>query len=237
LVLAAWCGLLPGEARAQASILEGLVRDTAGSAIVGAEVVNLTTRQMTATSATGEFRITDLPAGPQLWIVRAIGYRPERLALTVEVADTFAIEVVLGAVPQVLPDLVVEVRGHRYQGRLAEVARRALASAAPASAFIGPEELERWAKFDLGDVLRRAGLAITGNFASCPRSGPGLTARRRPGVAIWLDVALVDEAPAFDVRTFPTAWFAAIEVYRSAIERPMQFDSPGSACTILLWTR
>jgi len=227
----------PRGVAAQATVLVGVVRDTAGRAIGSAEIVSLTTRERATASAAGAFRLTGLEAGPGLWVVRAIGYRPERLAVTLGSADTLAIEVVLGPMPQVLPEIVVEVRGRQYRGRLAEVAKRALASPAPASAFIGPEELERWAPFDLGNVLRRAGLVVGGDRVACPRSGGSLTAKQRAMIAVWLDGALVEQSPSFDVRTFPVQWFEAIEVYRSPVERPMQFDTQASSCTILLWTR
>lgn len=234
--MAAFLAACPGNAVAQSSVLEGFVRDTAGRPVHGAEVVNLTTRERTTVSGAGRFVAAGLSAGPHLWLVRAIGYRPERLALTMAGTDTIEIEVVLGPLPQLLPELAVVVRGYQYRGRLAEAARRALASPAPASSFIGPQELERWAQHDLGNVLRRAGLAVGGDRVGCPRSDVRLRARRRPAVAVWLDGALIEESASFDVRTFPVRWFAAIEVYRSPVERPAQFDSPGSSCTILLWT-
>jgi len=229
--------LTPRASATQASVVEGVVRDTAGQAIGSAEIVNLTTRERATASATGAFRLERLVEGPSLWVIRAIGYRPERLALTLGTADTIAIDVVLGPSPQVLPELVVEVRGHQYRGRLAEVARRARASPAPASAFIGPEELERWAPLDLGNVLRRAGLLVAGDQVACPRSSTGVTRYYGPMISIWLDGALVEQSPSFDVRTFPVQWFEAIEVYRNPVERPMEFNTRVSACSILLWTR
>jgi hypothetical protein len=80
-------------------------------------------------------------------------------------------------------------------------------------------------------------------FVSCPRGGG------RP--AIYLDGTLVDGgptgpsslfragamSPVFDLENFPPGQAEAVEVYKSPAERPVEYNSSGALCVVLLWTR
>lgn len=136
----------------QPATLKGAVRDTAGRPIPGGEIFSLTSRRLTVASTAGRFLLSDLAAGPEVFVIRALGFRPERLAVALAPGDTIEIEAVLQPIAQTLPLLVVEAEGKVFRGRLAEIAKRTLASGAPASSFIDREEIDRWAKFDLADV-------------------------------------------------------------------------------------
>jgi len=228
----------PAPAASQAATLMGAVRDTAGRPIPGGEVLGLTSRRLTVASTTGRFLFSDLAAGPEVFVIRALGFRPERLAVALAPGDTIEIEAVLQPVAQILPQLVIEVEGKVFRGRLAEIAKRTMASGAAASSFIDREEIDRWAPFDLGDVFRRAGLLVTNNEVSCPRLAPRLSqSQPAPNVAVYLDGALLQESQRVGVDIVPVRWLEAIEIYRSAATRPIEYHSPNSSCTIALWTR
>lgn len=186
----------------------------------------------------GRFVLTELPAGPEIFVVRAIGFRPERLAVTLTPGDTIEIEAVLQPFAQTLPQVTVEVRGKMLTGRVAEVAKRALASGAPASSFVDRTQLDRWAQFDLALVLRRAGLIVQDGHVTCPRLARQLsTGAATPNVAVYLDGVFLQESPRVAVDLLPVTWLEAIEVYRGNATRPMEYYSPRSSCTVALWTR
>lgn len=223
--------------RGQNATLVGAVRDTAGRAIAAGEILALTSQRL-ASVVSGRFVLSALPAGPDIFVIRSLGFRPERLALTLAPNDTIEIEAVLQPVAQVLSQVTIEVRGKTFTGRIAEVAKRALASGAPSSSFIDRTQLERWAQFDLALVLRRAGLIVLDDHVTCPRLSQQLSAGAgTPNVAIYLDGAMLQESPRVSVDLIPVTWLEAIEVYRGNATRPVEYYSPSGACTIALWTR
>ncbi len=213
----------------------GLVRDSAGRPIAGAEVLALGSGMLAKANTAGEFRLENLVAGPELLVARAIGFRPERFPVTIAVDDPLFVAVVLEVAPPQLEELRVTAHGRDYRGRLAQFARRMLSSPAPRSSFIGPEEIEAWGHFDFGNVFRRAGLRVSGNEIACP-NGASLGSR---GIAmyVYLDDALISAAPGFDLAALPVQWIAAIEVYRRVIEAPIQHQSIGAGCVVLFTTR
>ncbi len=197
----------------------------------------MTSRRSAVASNRGRFLVSDLPAGPEIFLVRAIGFRAERLVVTLAPGDTIEVEAVLQPIVQVLAQVVVEARGKVFTGRLAEIAKRAAASAG-ASSFVDRTELDRWAKFDLADVFRRAGLVVRDNEVSCPRTASPLSSgQAAPNVAVYLDGALLHASQRVRVDLVPVTWLEAIEFYRGIATRPIEYNSTGSACTIALWTR
>lgn len=223
--------------RAQHATLLGAVRDTSGHAVQSGEIIGLTSKR-SALVLSGRFLMNELPAGPEVFVVRAIGFRPERVSLTLAPGDTIEIEAVLQPLAQALPQVTIEVRGKLLKGRVAEAAKRALASGAPSSSFIDRAQLDRFAQFDLAVVLRRAGLLVQENHVTCPRLGKPLSSgASTPNVSLYLDGALLYESPRVAVDIVPVTWIEAIEVYRGNATRPMEYYSPTGACTIALWTR
>lgn len=213
-------------------VLAGIVHDTAGRPISGAEVVAMAAKRRGRSDVRGVFEVGWLPPGPELFLVRAIGYSPQRFSATVVAADTMPIEVALRVAPAELEELVVTARGREYRGRLADFARRMATAPVPASRFIVREDLERWAQSDLSNVFRRAGLAPRGRMLSC--SAMGVEA---PSMAVYLDGLLFSEAPEFDLGLLPVAWVEGIEVYKRQVEIPIEFTRRGVGCAVLIWTR
>jgi hypothetical protein len=213
-------------------VIVGIVHDTAGQPILGAEILALAAKRRGRSDDRGGFAIEWLQPGPELFVVRAIGYTPQRFSATLAARDTIPIEVALRLGPQQLDELVVTARGREYRGRLADFARRMATAHVPASRFIVREEIERWAPFDLKDVFRRAGLTPRDRWLSCSALGVGA-----PPMGVYLDGMLFSEAPEFDLTLLPVGWVEGIEVYKRQAEIPIEFTRPGFGCVVAIWTR
>ncbi len=220
--------------------LVGTVYDTVGRPIGDADVVGLVSKAVARTNAAGRFALGDLAPGPEFFLVRAIGFLPQRFPATLVAGDTVPLDIVLGPAPQQLAELTVTAYGKAYTGKLAHFGHRMLTTAAPRSSFIELDELEEWAKADLAHVLRRTGLRIriVNNrlVLSCPHEN-NESYTRVPLIAVYLDGALAQNEPFFDVATFPVQWIAAIEVYRRITEAPIEFQALTAGCAILITTK
>jgi hypothetical protein len=228
--------------QAQRSALVGVVRDTAGAAIPFAEAVLIGAKRSERANERGWFVFDSLPAGPDLLVVRAIGFRAQSLPLNLGSRDTVELAATLQPRIQVLPEVSVTVHGRRYSGIAAQAAARLNANGAPASGLITREDIETWGQNDLSNVFRRAGLKVLNDRVSCPRpSGsllPSVAGDRGNGkVAVYIDGTLMSDDFSFDTQAFPARWLEAIEVYKSTATRPVEYNTTGSSCVLLLWTQ
>ena len=219
---------------ARPGVFAGVVRDTAGRPVPDADIVGLSSRMTARTSRTGAFLLGDLGPGPEVFLVRSIGFAPQRFPVTLISGDTVSVDVVLGTSPQQLSELTVTALGREYKGKMARFAQRMVRFAAAASSFIGPEEIEQWGRFDLANVFRRAGLRVSNSEISCPVNG---SIERSFDIHVYLDDVLVNIGPTFDISTFPSYWIQAIEVYRRVAEAPIEFQNHGAGCVVLILTK
>ena len=217
--------------------LAGTVRDTAGRPIGNADVVAIAGKALARTNADGTFLLGDLAPGPELLLIRAIGFAPERFPATLVARDTVPVDIVLGPAPQQLEELTVTARGRVYSGKLAAFGQRMRSSQARRSAFIGPEEIETWGQFDLTNLFRRAGLQVGPGGLMCPGADRNASFGRVPLIAVYLDGSLFFKDEVFDVNSVPVQWIAAIEVYRRIVEAPIEFQSLSAGCAVLITTK
>jgi hypothetical protein len=186
----------------------------------------------------GWFVFDSVEAGPDLLLIRAIGFRPKRIPLGLGEHDTLDIAVTLEARVQLLPEVSVTGKGpaEELSPLAVEAAHRIHWNGAPGSALITRKELARWAKHDFRDAFRRAGLNVMGDFAVCPwRASRGKAPR---SMTVYLDGMRFSEENRFDVRAIPPEWVDAIEVYQSVATRPPEYNMTSSTgCLVLIWTR
>jgi hypothetical protein len=105
---------------AQQTVIEGTVRADAGRVVPRAEVRVEGTRLGALTDSTGQYRLADVPAGPQVVLVRRLGYAPSRIPVTVPTSGTLTVDVVLAVSALNLPDIIVTADpASRAQGELA----------------------------------------------------------------------------------------------------------------------
>jgi Carboxypeptidase regulatory-like domain/TonB-dependent Receptor Plug Domain len=196
----------------------------------------------------GAFRLTGVPTGPHGLLVRAIGYRPVQIDVTLEAGDSVALDTAILAMTPVavdLPGLLVE-SGSLQSPALALAGfydRRSRGF----GAFAERDEIQRWLPHTISDVLRRMpGVSITAN-PNYGRSGPPVDFRRYligmrgcGNIMFFLDGTSLGSTadPAFDLDLVADAMdVAAVEAYRGPSEIPLQFNVTNSLCgVVLLWT-
>jgi len=220
---------------AQRKILFGVVMDTAGKPLEAAGVSAIRARVHASSDASGRFTIAGLAKGREVFQVRRIGYQAQVFELELGQDDTIRIGVTLARdSAQQLPELgVVVPRSASPAERLEQEAiERILASGAPASSLIPRTELAKSNSGRLYPLLLKHGLKSRIDRRGrdrlvCPRGAGSPT--------IYLDGLRM--ASDFDFESFTPDQVEIIEVYRSRSARPAQYNTTGSACTVLIWTR
>src|ERR687896_103943 len=85
----------PASVRAQEPVargtVAGVVRDSSGAGIAGAEITLVGTSLRAHTNARGEFRLTNVPAGTVTVGVRRLGFIPTVASLAIGVNEAAAI--------------------------------------------------------------------------------------------------------------------------------------------------
>ena len=228
---------LPRLSPAQSTgILLGIVGDTAHKPLHLAEVLAIHSRKHVTTDERGIFGLV-LPPGEEILMVRRVGYQPQTFEATIVAGDTLKVGVILGALTATtLPDLVVEAEGVVYHGRMAEFARRMQTSGAPRSSFVTRTQIEAEPAARVFDFLVHAGMKPRvdrrgRDAVICPRG----TSFNAPRTSFFIDGLKVNDN--FDFNTLNLQDIDAIEVYRSAAERPVEFNLIGYDCTVVIWLR
>ena len=243
-------------AKAQTATLSGTVtRDSAGHPFAQAEVWIPQLAKRAIANVFGDYRITQLPEGAYIVIVRAIGFAPIQDSIVLVSDKTTERDFILSQRVQLL-DSVVSASRRRTPGewwREDFDFRRKTGI----GHFITTEELRNHDNDNLGTILREKpgvqlvtnGTAILLSSArnpSGPPPPPGVRGRGGPPPGCWASVYL-DGIPIYktgdrggppDLSRFDGRDFAAAEYYVGAAQTPPQYSGPKSGCgVLLLWTR
>jgi hypothetical protein len=105
---------------AQQAIVQGFVQTDVGRPVARAEVRIEGTRLLAMTDSAGRYRLAAVPAGPQVVLVRRLGFAPARIPVTVPTSGTLTVDAALAASALNLPDIIVTADpGGRATGELA----------------------------------------------------------------------------------------------------------------------
>lgn len=121
--------LLPAILAAQQPLqsVTGIVRDTAGTPLGGADV--LLAERKSTTSPSGTFRIDSLRPGQYAITIRLVGYHPVRSRVVLVAAEPTEMEYFMVAAPQLLALLVVESRRTGIYGAVGDTSYKAAVGA------------------------------------------------------------------------------------------------------------
>jgi hypothetical protein len=202
-----------------------------------AEVVLEALSRSARTTNDGEFFLGDLPAGRHRVLVRRIGYQPSEYRVTLKDRDTLEITFTLTPLPVVLESLLAAgTPPVPASPRLREFEERRRMGI---GRFVTWTELRLREELALAAVLGAEGVRIVAasghrEVAVSPRSGSNCP------MQVWLDGVLIARGGriGLDLSLIPVRSLGGIEIYRSAVETPLEFGLQNSQCgTLVLWTR
>ena len=214
--------------------IAGVVKDSLGATITGADITANSTNTRAETDDQGKFILKNVPAGSVELYVHRIGFRPDTVELTVYAGQSTPIEAVLHRIIPQLQTVVVQGR-QDATGRIAEFYAR---KDRGIGRFITRSEIERRNPSSLNDVFRIVPGARLVNF------GPGRTYLRLRGMQcppmIWIDGTPLLSGE-FDLDALSPYSIEGIEIYSGVSTVPAQFMGNrfiSSSCgTIVIWSR
>lgn len=218
--------------------LVGLVRDSAGHGIPGAEVRARGNVVVAISDDSGRFHVAQMPVGARGVFVRRLGFAPQRAPIqTSPIGSIDSVLVVLVAVVHSLPG-VVAMEPHDSLSRkvLAEFwARRSRGF----GKFVTRDEIEQKGASRFVDVVRSvSGLSIM-NYQGRQEirfrgAAHGSMFRDCPP-QYWVDGMPLERGSAEE---FMPENVEAIELYASPATTPPQFATRSQTCgTVVVWSR
>ncbi len=240
--------LVTGSVQAQ-HVLRGYVVDTTGADLAGVEIVLTGTGHSATTDSKGRYTVTGIPPGRFEVVFRRLGYAPLAMFRSfMGDTGTAVVDVELASEVVVLPEVETRGRGPaEVPLKLREWARRRQFNVVGKfwdDSLLRTKEYQRLPELLQGIGAVRIIRAAGGRFlASARGSYPKKPLDPRVPAACYVEV-LLDGARLSSVYTpanlddIPIQQIAAMELYRSISELPIEFQWPGSACGVLaIWTR
>jgi TonB family protein len=214
--------------------ISGIVRDSSGAGIAGAEVSVAGTGLRAHTNSQGEFRLTNVPAGAVSVGVRRLGFVPAVASIVIAANETAAISVLVAPLAQSLAAIIV--RGDRRfedYGRLAGFYQRR--SRSSGGHFITREQIDQRNPAQLTDLFRNVpGARIYSSTFNSVVRFRGM----RCAPLVWLD-GFPATAAEFDLDALDPYVVEGIEVYLGVATVPPEFRwvrGGGSCGAIVIWT-
>ena len=224
---------ISADAYAQAGLITGSVRDSAGLPVAGAEVAIASHGETVVTGERGDFRLT-VGRGNAVLRVRRLGFRPD--SALVEVTDRPAtVSITLARVAATLSPVVVRSQRVDFTGRLAGYYQR-LAKRSNGY-FITRAQIDAENPRFLSQLLQHApGMTLQRGRAG----GQGVRMRgRRCWPLVWLDGTPMPSGDV-DLDGIPPNTLHGIELYLGSTTAPSRYVTNrdlASCGTILLWSR
>jgi len=228
LVLAA-CAL-PAQEAARLVRVRGVVVDSGGLPIAGAEVRAIGTTLIVITGDSGIFRF-ELEAGPVVFAVRRLGFVPATfMAQLTPTGRTKGVTLTLQASAQALPGVIVAEEREQAWLRVFNDRRES-----QHGTFITRSEIEKSRARLTSDILRRR---VASAQVSPARTGTRVY-MRGGGARRCAPQLFVHTTPySGEVDDFPPDVVEAIEVYSGPAEVPPELNIGRSLCgAIVIWTR
>jgi hypothetical protein len=234
-------GVLPGPLRAQErdstlsrGVIAGVVRDSSGARLVGAELSVAGTGLRAISDTAGRFRFIGVPAGAGPLHVRRLGYRATSVPITVDRGGTTPVIVTLARLPRELDPVLVEASrqpGVRFLQGFYERRSRGHGY------FITREQIAARQSSVMTDVLRMVPAVRV--FSSRTARNAVRLRSSRCAPLVWLDGAPA-LAGEFDLDVISPQSVSGIEIYPGPATVPVQFRSTRGieACgVIIVWSR
>ena len=220
--------------------IDGIVSDSNLVPIHAAFVSVLGTNIRVGTGPNGRFRITKVPAGQYLIIVKRVGYHPTSAVVEVPAGDTARLAYTLNELSQALDAVVVTEKSLSVRMLEFEMRRKA-----GSGQFMTQEEIEKrnsvfptelFRRFLSIDVAPSRNSSITEYYALSKREGGNPNMGACP-MQVYLDQVPLPTPFNLDLLPSPRD-LAGIEVYAGSATIPPQFNGYNRGCgVILVWTK
>ena len=234
--LAAALLLLPVVSGAQSRAMVGVVRDSSGHGVPGAEVRARGNIVVAQSDDSGRFHVAQMPEGARGVFVRRLGFAPARVRITPSAGATDSVLVTLAQIAHELPELTVQ----EYHDSLSHAVL----------AGFWERRSRGFGKFvTRGDIEERG----TSEFVELMRSVPGVSIQNYRGrrdirfrgavgsmfrdcrPQYWVDGVPLEGGSAEE---FSPDNVEAVELYASPATTPPQFSTRDRTCgTVVVWTR
>ncbi len=221
--------------------IDGIVSDTGLAPLQGAFITVFGSNLRVGTGPNGRFRITKIPVGQYLLMVKRVGFRPASAIIQVAETDTLRLSYTLEPIsPEQLKAVVVTEKAPSV--RMSEFEqRRKLGQGEFMTAdeikqrnSVFPTELFR--KFKAVNVTQDNSSPITQYYAISAREGGNPQLGACP-MQVYLDQVPLPSPFNLDLLPAPRD-IGAIEVYAGASTTPLQFAGYDRGCgVILVWTK
>ena len=228
--------LVPAILQAQATgVITGIVSDSAGLPVAGAEVSLPGTPSSVRTDDHGRFRIVS-PTGVVTLVARRLGFEPGSRQVQLNGSnEAVQVGIRLKSLPTLLKPVVVRTDRIDYTGRLAGYYKRL--EARNGGYFIARDQIDRENPRTLSQLLTH----VPGVNATRMRAGGGGVRMRGRNCwpLVWLDGSPMG-AGEVDLDAFPPNSIHGIELYLGSTTAPLRYIGSRdlSSCgTILLWSR
>jgi hypothetical protein len=218
--------------------LVGLVRDSAGHGIPGAEVRARGNVVVAITNDSGRFHVAQMPIGARGVFVRRLGFAPQRAPIqTSAIGSIDSVDVVLNAVVHTLAAI-------EAQDPHDSLSRQVLADfwqrrSRGFGKFVTRDEIERKGASRFVDVVRSVSSVSIMSYQGRQEirfrgAGQGAMFRDCPP-QYWVDGIPLDRGSAEE---FTPENVEAIELYASPATTPPQFNTRSATCgTVVVWSR
>ena len=210
--------------------LTGTVVGADGKPLEGAQVYLVGTAIGARADQRGSFRLTGLPAGTQTVEVRLLSYAPKRFTVDLSPAREVKLAAVLDSRATVLGAVTVEAKASSNIPGFEDRAKRGFGT------FLDQDEIEKRQSVLLTDLFRTIPGLTVGfdgqNYIVMSSRGGGCP------VQWYVDGSPYDNSSNDLDQFLRPDDIAAVEVYKSASEVPVQFQGQNASCgTIVVWTK
>lgn len=227
---AAWMAAQPPERSASSGIIGRVFDERTDEVVTQALIFVDSVRHDVAVSSQGRFVITNLRPGKHRMEIRAIGYRPSILDVTLVDGQVLERQFAMVFTGDRLPELAVEARNSKLLRRFGDFERRRQSGM---GSFITRDEIRSRGYMRMSDAVRSIkGVRVDCGAVECLIRMVRSTAGCFPTYYVDGRVAgsFAESTPISDVQ--------GIEVYRGAAELPGEFAGDRGMCgVIVIWTR
>ena len=217
--------------------IRGVVRDSSGQAIIGAQVTFPGVSLVAESDDSGRFELAKVRPGMLQLRFRRLGYQPDTVDLLVLAGKTVPLEVTLQRLAVTLTPVVVHGRAELTGWRQGFYERKAVGS----GHFFTLEDIEKRNPGNMSDMFRMIpGVTIVPTMGIIRNQLRFRGANRGCAPLTWLDGSPLASGE-FDIDNISPRSIAAFEVYTGTIVPPRFSLAPGigprTCGAIVLWSR